>query len=875
MYVWLTALIVSQPPAAPMESPYAETVYAMDFEQESDQNYDGWPDHWTRRRGLGFPPFLPIGIVDDPDNPGSRCLRIGLDGGGASIHSPPIPIDPRFSYLLEAKVKTEGLRHTAAHLTLTFLNDDRRGKETHRSAEWVDLPNWTRVRIGPLPPARPDVQWAIIGLHLLPTDRADLRGAAMFDDLRLARLPRLTLTATRAPPCFSRPEEVEIFCGVSGIAESTPQVLLELFDVTGRPIVAETLFFDTSDGGAIDPRDSGTPELVAPSRRGTDGARTLRWRPPIPDYGYYGVRASLCGEGGAATRQTTSLVVLARDAERGGGEFGWSLPRDALSLPEEVVLPLLEHAQISWVKVPVWDDASEAAAADQVGLWVDRLTARGIEVVGVFDAPPRTLREQLATPRHLTTLSLFLSEPEVWRPAVDPVLERLSHQIQWWQLGADDDAGIAERAGVESRIGALRAHVKQTSQRSRVGVAWPWLRELPSGVPFPSDFLARAETPAFTGTELSRYADAAPSGGIPSWITLQPLPRETHDPLTRTRDLVLRILAAKQARGDVIFLSNPFDDGRGLVRPDGSPTELFLPWCVTAGLLRGTEYLGSLQLPDGSRNHLFARDGTAVMAVWNDDPTNESLYLGDHLTQLDPWGRATPIVVDSSTENPQQTIPVDTLPTFLTGVDLALARWRLGCSLEPDELAGNFAEPQVLRVRFHNPFPVSVAGRLTLRAPEQWEVASESADFLLAADASWEREFLVRLQPNARSGPQQVRIDFDLEAERRYQFSLYRSIHVGRGDLRVSLDTWLDDQGQLVVEQQVLNLTPQSLEFNCVLLAPGRRRVRQPVLDVAPGRTVRLLTVPDGRDLIGTTLWLRMEEIRGHRVLNIDVPAEP
>ena len=41
-----------------------------------------------------------------------------------------------------------------------------------------------------------------------------------------------------------------------------------------------------------------------------------------------------------------------------------------------------------------------------------------------------------------------------------------------------------------------------------------------------------------------------------------------------------------------------------------------------------------------------------------------------------------------------------------------------GCSLEPSELVGDFADPQVLRVRFHNPFSVSVAGRLTLGVPK-------------------------------------------------------------------------------------------------------------------------------------------------------------
>lgn len=72
---------------------------------------------------------------------------------------------------------------------------------------------------------------------------------------------------------------------------------------------------------------------------------------------------------------------------------------------------------------------------------------------------------------------------------------------------------------------------------------------------------------------------------------------------------------------------------------DGGPTELLLPWRTTALALAGTEYLGSLQLPGGSTNHIFARGDEVVMVVWNTEPVEEVVYLGQDIEQSDVWGR--------------------------------------------------------------------------------------------------------------------------------------------------------------------------------------------------------------------------------------------
>jgi len=132
-----------------------------------------------------------------------------------------------------------------------------------------------------------------------------------------------------------------------------------------------------------------------------------------------------------------------------------------------------------------------------------------------------------------------------------------------------------------------------------------------------------------------------------------------------------------------------------------------------------------------------------------------------------------------------------------------------------------------------------------------------------------------RCTRTAGTGSQRVRVDFDLTAGRRYQFSVYRSLFVGLGDVTVELNTWLNEDGGLVVEQQLINNTKQRLSFNCLLFAPNRRRLRQQLFDIGPGRTTRAYLLANGKELTGKTLWLRVEQLGGDRLLNEHVIAEP
>ncbi len=879
MLIWLPALILSAQPSAPMERRYAEPVYKIDFGSDSDVNYDGWPDEWTRLRGQGFPPYIRIGIADDPSHASQqgRCLRIDLDGSGGTAFSPPIEISPLFSYLFQGKLKTEGLSHDVAYFTVTFFDAERNQKETFTSQKFSDALAWQEVQIGPLTPAHSDARFAVIGLHLVPTQRSDLTGAAMFDDLVFSRLPLMTIESPRLFNLFSQPGDVEFKCTVSGTRQPNSTILFELLDVSGQIIASERLQLTSMDDLIAEAMAEGVRQFL-PIPAGAENARhagSVSWSPPVPDFGFYQVRASLCGDAQVALQHCVSLAVVADLDLRHHGEFGWSLPSGNHPLSEDRLMPLLGLANVSWLKYPIWYSADdEAERGDRIAAFADQLSAQGIAMVGVFDHPPEQIREKFSNKEHLTVAEVFM-QPDLWAPVLDPLLIRLSLKIQWWQLGADTDESFIDYAGLEKRIREIRLHMRRFGQRTRLGLPWNWLHETPAGGEELSwDFLAMSESSPLTSDELTRYAARPRVPGVSQWITLWPLDRHKYDVEIRARDLVQRMVAARIQEVQAVFLGNPFDETRGVLSADGTPGELFLPWCVTSRIVSGADYLGSLQLPNGSHNHVFARDDQAMMVVWNESPTTETLYLGENVIQIDPWGRRLDVTrpVPGGVE---QVLQVGTLPVFVTGMNLAVTRWMLEFSFEPHELLSVFTHPQELRYRFRDTFQQGVGGTVRIHVPDVWDISSSQLRFKLATDEELDRDLEVSLQSNASSGTQKIRVDFDVIADREYHFSIYRQIRVGFPDVAVELDTWLDDNGRLVLEQHLINRTETRMNFNCYLFAPGRRRMRMQVFEIGPGRVTHTFKLLDGEELLGKTLWLRVEELGGNRLMNYQVVAQP
>jgi hypothetical protein len=923
-------VILSLLGAAPTDpvSATAIDVLTCDFEEAADRDYDGWPDGWVRRHSRELPEFLKTEIVPEPKGmatavgPNSaaasrtnHCLQIELNGGGAIVSSPVCTISPQFSLALSLRLKTEGLKYDGAWVELSLLDAEGNVLERRSSPPVTTCPDWQTIRLEPSAAVNNKAVRAVVTLHLQPLGkREDLKGRAWFDDLRIVRLPRMQLLATSPTGIYTKRENAELVCSVSGIRVRNPRVRFELFDQKGQRLAE-------SSTALLSPQDAArwaTRELPA------DGyAGQATWSPAFPDrepYGFYRIRASLLAEDSpeALLDRSQSIAVLRPLPPPRNSEFGWTLPGGEDPLPFGPLAMLLGQAGLGWTKMPVWYDPTETGKADRIAWFAEQLSIQGIELVGVLDQPPPDLRAVFREQGRLPVASVF-AEPELWQPAVGPIMTRLSLKVHWWQLGQDNDVSFIGYPQLETKIAEIKRNLEQYGQQINLGLNWRWVYAIPrpAGDRLPPwAYFSYSADPPLTAEEIGAYL-AAPSqsetvragrrGGSPPprqqlvtatkatprnskatssrqpsglrrWMLVWPLPRADYSADVRLQDLVQRMLAAKINGAHAVFLPQPFDEDQGIMNSDGSPGELFVPWRTTAMLIGGTEYLGPLQLPGGTTGHVFARDGRAVMAVWSDRPAIERVFLGDEVEQIDVWGRATKPVLREQDGRSLHELHIGTLPTFITGLSEAVARWQAALAFENPRLSSVAGREQIVMLRLRNTFPQGINGELTLNAPKSWGIDPRPTRFKIAEGEELMLPLPVTLMADANSGPQPVRLDFDVAG---YHFSVHRTLQLGLDDVQVEMTSSLrkdpksdPPRSDLRVELHLTNLSERPLSFQCVLFAPGRRRETRQVVNLGHDRHTITFVLPDGEQLIGKKLWLRAEEIGGSRVLNYTLAAE-
>lgn len=836
-------------PPPPAKTVAGSVVFDCDFGTSADRNYDGWPDGWTRRQGAGYPSFLKIGIAEDKSDPerGSTLL-FEMNGGAAEAACPHIPITPSFSYVLQGECRLNDLAHDDAQVTLNFLNSQGKVLRQHSTtiSSRSSTGQWQAFRLGPYTPHQ-ETAAASISLRVAPRgQRQDLRGQVAFRRLRLQHLPRMTVQSKSPLSIFTAPDQVEVQCEIAGIPHSQTTLHLELLDHEGRSLASEDQKLTT----------------------GTDAIARANWKPPVPSYGYYQVQVRWQGKETERIDRSTSFVVLRPASLPKEGEFGWTLPAGEDPLDSAQMASLLAQSGIHWAKYPVTFSHSESGAADRIAWFAEKLSLQGIEMIGVLDHPQNRSGESIAN---------ILEDSEAWQPWVDPIMTRLSLKVRRWQLGSDQDTSLVGYPRLAEKTREFKKHLERFGQEVKLSAGWDFLTS-PPAADVSLAMLSYTGSPAMTAAELEAYIHLPPESQYfdprQRWVALNPLPKSQYSLATRARDLALRMLAAKVAGADTVFLSQPFDSESGVMQSDGKPGELFLPWRTTAVAITGGKYLGQMQLPGGSTNHIFVRDGEAVMSIWNDKPTVEAMYFGEDLKQIDLWGRETALRMETEGGQHLHRIHAGSLPTFITGLNPHVARFKMAVNFETPQLESIFSREQIIYLRLKNYFPQGVSGEVKLLPPAGWKTDSGGVRIRLGPGEELRLPIGITLQAEASSGPQPLRLDFELAADRSYQFSVYRTLQLGLADVAIEMTSRLREDGFLEVTQQLTNFTDKPLNFQCVLFPPDRRRETRQFMAPPNVQSPLLFLLEEGESLIGQKLTLRAEELGGGRVLNFSLTAE-
>jgi len=807
------------------------------FGHDSDADYDGLPDGWSRRSGPGFPSYVPVDLEGAAGHDAAGSLRIGADGAAAAIYGSPIDIDGGHHYLFEAYVRTQRLRGDAAVCSVSVLDSRRRRLARHLTVPVSGTHSgWVRVRVGPLPPVEGQ-RFLVVGCHLVRGEKSDLEGAAWFDDVRVGSTPVLALTGKDAR--FRRPAEpTTLVVTATGLEpEAAYSLSLALRDVAGKELGRlERAVRSAAETGAV----AGSHAVIE------------SWPVPGADHGFYRFEADLRRQGAVVATSEATFVVTDETPASIDGPFGWSVAEVPGMAAADFALAAAE-AGVARVKLPLWRNAADRAAGGRASELVERLAERQVATVGVLDPPPAELRRKFSSDWSAMG-EVFRLRRDVWAPALDPLIAAHAARVRHWQLGHDGDASFAELPELAETLAAVRAEFDRVGHHTRIGIPWPADRPPPPLVDGFVSILNHSE------------GGVGVSGATETWAAVRPSGLGD-GPEVRGADLVRKIVAARAAGGRAVYATDVLDAETGLIRPDGAPTELYLPWRTAAVTLGVSTNLGPIALAGGSESRAFESGGAATVVIWSEEQKTEVLTPGGSPALLDIWGRRRPIEADPTTGRCQ--VPVGPSPVFVTGASAPLLRWQMAAGFAQSRL-GSQHGPQPQAVVGVNPFDHAVNGTVTLAVPEGWQVEPGSWDLRLAAGESFHLPATLTLPPDASLGSHDLGIEFDIQADRAYRFTVRRQLVVGLGELDLEVPENVLPDGRLEVSQTITNRTSPTeiLTFRCDLFVPGAQRQRQYVLRLGAGQETKRYLLGPAEGLAGRELWLRAEQENGRRVLN-------
>jgi hypothetical protein len=957
-----------------------ETVVNWDFSRRDDLNFDNQPDGWKRTFGNRHPRYLRLEIVPHapaqevamrridaevlkswldgremlrklppesivvsatpslpricrtllrllPQLPPSladasidRYLRGEVDGGGIMSTGPSFEVKPDYSYYLSGRITTQGLVHNRAWVEMIFFDASGEIVQSLSTPQFEGTSQWSPLEIGPI--AAPiSATTGRVRVRYEPQQRGDLSGWVGFDDLQVARMPRIRVETDAPMGLYAESSQPIVRCLVSGVEGSVQAIEFALLDDVGRILETKTV--------PLNAMELPPAKFAQPTGPVATGAAAT-WQIPALGPGFYRVQANLADRPASGFTFEQTFAILGK-MPSGPGPFGWSLiDKERQSVPIRALPDWLEQCHVQWLKYDCWILPEDYNAADELAWLAGRMQDRNIQMVGVLNEPPLEICSDLSAMPHDPAAILF-RDSELWQPLLEPVMTRLSSGIRWWQLGDDRDHSFLGRTQLKQSIDEIRIGLQGFGQPIQLVLNWPWLERLPPPDEWSWQAVMLSDRTPMTSDEINSYFEAADgvavgntagtAGSDPTakriadnpsdsdkdgsnyrvasltrdsplgkstdpvsamgvsetrpWIVLQPLDRNAYPREDRIRDLILRMVAVRNQRIHAAFVAEPFDPSLAMLRPDGSPDEMLLPWRTAASLLASMRPVGSLELPGGSQNVLLANETSATLVVWNDTGADEQLYLGQNARHIDAFGREMKIEPVTARGFQLHQFHVSGEPSFVVDMDRTAALWRLGVKLDRQRIDSLLGRQQEINVTFQNPSFQNISGLMRIEAPDSWNVADSMRPIAMESMRYRSEPVSIILRGDATIGSEKIAIDFELEGDQQRRFTVWRSIEVGPEDINMEVSTRLLADGRLLVRQEITNLSSVVKQFDCYVFAPGRRRQRQVALVEIGQTTVREFIWGDGRELIGRDLLLRAEQQGGDRTLNYRFSATP
>ncbi len=903
---------ICSPSTLAVDQTTAESIVRWDFGAEDDVKRDRWPDGWTRTRGIQFPNFIPIAIEQRNIDPNEAAridrlrrlaaqlslaweqkrfpwqvipesiprwvdrwleqtivnpyLSVQMDGGAAEVLSPLVSVDAYSVYVLEVAIHSEPSEFYA-NAVLRFLDRNQNLLFEMTSPSVDGTHEWKTVGTELQYPDNNDVAYVQVVLKVSPKSSKAYKGKFAFDRVRIWRYPRLRLFVDHPMRIYRSGDPVQITCMASGMQNDRSSLLLRVFDHNGKEVTKANKEFSRTDSNRDRTKEyfEGRCDWV------------LQDLPP----GYYDVRTKLTQEASAISELNQQFVVLyPLTREPVDPRFGWTLDQSVHRLDTKQLMEVLNDARVGRVKIPIWFDYRDALAQESYLRLIDRIQTSGINCVGIIASPPKSLSDRIASKDGSTATVSTLEDPVLLNALLDPVFRQLCVRISDFQIGWDHEVDFAGNPRFATSIDALRKVIHRYGPDAQLVAA-----RNPLSDSFSKLMVDRWQLSNDTEFASSEWVTrdpsiaAQPMAKLPPWTSITPIEANRFPLSARVQDLAGRMIAVTKENGaqrTTAWIQRPFDKGIGVLSDDGGPQEMYIPFRTMADQLSGLKWIGSMELPNKSVNHLIGSDSRHRLILWSTRSTPdtiEQVALGEEITARDIWGREVKTAKVATPYGTEHRIPVSRWPVIVDRVDPMITRWRMGISINKHRLDSIVGKEQEVVVRFENPFPFPISGRIELVSNELFGERGFGSSFEVDANSQTEIPISVVLKPDASTKNSAVRVVAKIGGQTPYQFSLFKELNIGSGDVEIDVQYHFEANNQLSLDLEAINRSGAPVSFECTLFLADRRPERIQIVNIKE-RVSQSILIPRATSLIGQTVWLRCEQIGSGRVLNYRVPIE-
>lgn len=860
-------------------------VEVFDFE-EAERTLEPVPMHWVRtlhlpERGVknpGFPRWNDARFDNSHSVSGAYSVMLPTRGGSTALRlaSGVVPAIPGADYAVSTHLRTAGLEHAKARLVARLLDDHNQaisGAET-ASPLHVSDDGWTRVEVL-LPGRFPDAAWIQIELQVLQPDvfedadppahvarLEDVNGAAWFDDVLIRQTPRISLGSNNPINIIVAPER--------------PTITTTIRDLTGETLTARVIIRDI-DGRLIDTREITVPR----------GARSLPWTPDLPEYGWYNADLRVRGESDEIVGERRLDFVWAAERSRKSGPDAdrFAIIADSLPTSHSGFLPeLVSRLGSGAITLAAWTPDLTPERIDEhtsaMAPVVESLLSAGQAVTMIFSPPPESLHE-LARRGGVSVNRLLADDPEVVNPYVAHIVARFGQRVRRWRLGTEVETPPLDADELSDAAVTLTDLLTRLAPDPTPVAPWNASQALPEGLTDVTEIAL--DVPAtFQSPHLEHLADALPGVGETT------LSLELLDPVRFGRragavELARRVIRAWRIEPGSIAIDAPwraehFDDDATI-----EPTANFAVYRNLVDRLAMRRVVGSLPIGFEAVALILEGPGPDAIVAWRHEPggvSTESIetYLSDKPVEVvDIFGNRRVVeAVDGA-----HRIKITDEPTFIEGIDVNLARFRAGFSVDPQFISSTASE-HTLRLGVSNPWPSTISGRLRIVEPEHWRLAPRVIPFNIPSEARQTFDFTASFGVGEEAGPATFVVEFDLMAEQRYPLiRVADQVEIGLPTVQLAPSYRIErnDEGELAdlsVTLLITNVSDKPQTLTAFAMAPGHPRKSAPISEMPPNQSiVKRFFFPDAaKTLRGRSIRVGLTEIHGFGRLNKTVYIE-